>query len=135
LPADTHATERRQESRRMKLYLISLYQPGDGTPAPPEILEPVMREMFAIKRELEAAGSWVFAGGLHPPSTATVLKAAANDVMITDGPFVEGKEHLGGFTILRATDLDAALEWGKRYARAAPGLTIEVRPFQGEADD
>jgi len=119
----------------MKLYLISMYQPGDGSPAPPEILEPVMREMVAIKRELEAAGSWVFAGGLHPPSTATVLKAVDDDVVFTDGPFVEGKEHLGGFTILKAPDLDAALTWGLRYARAAPGLTIEVRPFQGEADD
>ena len=118
----------------MKLYLISMYQPGDGTPAPPEILEPVMLEMYAIKRELEAAGSWVFAGGLHPPSTATVLKAAGDDVLLTDGPFVEGKEHLGGFTIIKAPDLDAALAWGRRYARAAPGLSIEVRPFQGEAD-
>jgi hypothetical protein len=134
LPTDTPAAERRQESR-MKLYLISMYQPGDGSPAPPEILEPVMREMFAIKRELEAAGSWVFAGGLHPPSTATVLKAVDDDVILTDGPFVEGKEHLGGFTILKAPDLDAALTWGLRYARAAPGLTIEVRPFQGEVDD
>ena len=118
----------------MKLYLISMYQPGDGTPAPPEILEPVMREMYAIKRELEAAGNWVFAGGLHPPSTATVLRAAGDDVLLTDGPFVEGKEHLGGFTILKAPDLDAALAWGRRYARAAPGLSIEVRPFQGEAE-
>ena len=119
----------------MKLYLISIYQPGDGTPPSPEILEPVMREMYAIKQELEAEGSWVFAGGLHPPSTATVLKATDDDVFLTDGPFVEGKEHLGGFTILKAPDLDAALTWGLRYARAAPGLTIEVRPFQGEAAD
>ena len=117
----------------MKLYLISMYQPGDGTPAPPEILEPVMREMFAIKRELEAAGSWVFAGGLHPPSTATVLKAAGDDVLVTDGPFVEGKEHLGGFTIVKAADLDEAVEWGRRYARATH-LPIEVRPFQGEVE-
>jgi hypothetical protein len=134
LPTDTRATDRRQETR-MKLYLISMYQPGDGTPAPPEILEPVMREMFAIKRELEASGSWVFAGGLHPPSTATVLKASGDDVLLTDGPFAEGKEHLGGFTIVKAADLDAALAWGRRYARAAPGLSIEVRPFQGEVED
>jgi hypothetical protein len=119
----------------MKLYLISIYQPGDGTPPSPEVLEPVMREMGAIRQELEAAGRWVFAGGLHPPSTATVLKAAGDDVLVTDGPFVEGKEHLGGFTIIKAPDLDAALSWGRRYARASPALSIEVRPFQGEVED
>jgi hypothetical protein len=118
----------------MKLYLISIYQPGDGTPPPPEILQPVMREMGAIRQELEAAGQWVFAGGLHAPSTATVLKATGDDVLVTDGPFVEGKEHLGGFTIIKAPDLDAALAWGRRYARASPALSIEVRPFQGEVE-
>ena len=117
----------------MKLYLISMYQP-DGPPPPPEILEPVMREMHRLRSELQAAGSWVFAGGLHPPSTATVLKASGDEVLVTDGPFVEGKEHLGGFTIIKAADLDVALAWGRRYAQAAPGLSIEVRPFQGEAD-
>lgn len=118
----------------MKLYLISIYQPADGTPPPPEILEPVMREIGAIRQELEAAGSWVFAGGLHPPSTATVLKASGDDVLVTDGPFVEGKEQLGGFTIIKAPDLDEALAWGRRYARAVSPLSIEVRPFQGEAE-
>lgn len=117
----------------MKQYLISIYQP-DGPPPPPEVLEPVMREMGNIMRELQAAGSWVFAGGLHPPSTATLLRANGDDVLLTDGPFVEGKEVLGGFTIIKAPDLDAALAWGRRYARAAPTLTIEVRPFIGEVD-
>ena len=117
----------------MKLYLISMYQP-DGPPPSPEILEPVMREIFTIRRELETAGQWVFAGGLHPPSTATVLRASGDEMLVTDGPFVEGKEHLGGFTIIKAPDLDVALAWGRRYAQAAPGLSIEVRPFQGEAD-
>jgi len=116
----------------MKQYLISIYQP-DGPAPPPERLEPVMREIMAIKRDLEAAGNWVFAGGLHDASTATVLRAQHDDVLVTDGPFVEGKEHLGGFTILKAPDLDVALEWGRRYARAT-GLPIEVRPFQGEVD-
>jgi hypothetical protein len=116
----------------MKQYLISIYQP-DGAPPPPERLAPVMREIMEIKRELEAAGHWVFAGGLHEASTATVLRVRNDDVLITDGPFVEGKEHLGGFTILKAPDLDVALEWGRRYARAT-GLPIEVRPFQGEVD-
>ena len=118
----------------MKQYLISFYQP-DGPPPPLEFLAPIMREMGIIREELEAAGSWVFAGGLHPPSTATLLRAKGDDVMITDGPFVEGKEVLGGFTIIKAPDLDVALEWGRRYARTSPGLTVEVRPFQGEVDD
>ena len=117
----------------MKMYLISMYQP-DGPPPPPEILEPVMREMYRLRSERQAAGQWVFAGRLHPPSTATVLEASGEDVLVTDGPFVEGKEHLGGFTIITAPDLDDALAWGRRYARAAPTLSIEVRPFQGEAD-
>ena len=123
----------REETGRLKQYLISFDQP-DGPPPPPEVLGPVMREMGIIQEELEAAGSWVFAGGLHPPSTATLLRAKGDDVLITDGPFVEGKEVLGGFTIIKAPDLDVALEWGRRYARAAPALMIEVRPFQGEVD-
>ncbi|HEX7941030.1 MAG TPA: YciI family protein [Gemmatimonadaceae bacterium] len=118
----------------MKQYLISFYQP-DGPPPPPEVLAPVMHEMGVIKGELEAAGRWVFAGGLHPPSTATLLRAKGDDVLITDGPFVEGKEVLGGFTIIKAPDLDVALEWGRRYARTSSGLTVEVRPFQGEVED
>ena len=118
----------------MKQYLISIYQPGDGAPPSPEILGPVMREMAAIRQELEAAGQWVFAGGLHPPSTATVLRASGDDVLVTDGPFAEGKEHLGGFTIIKAPDLDVALAWGRRYARTSPALTIEVRPFHGDVE-
>jgi hypothetical protein len=73
---------------------------------------------------------WVFAGGLHPPSTATVVRARRDgDVLMTDGPFTEGKEHLGGFTVIRAEDLDRALEWGAKMARATT-LPVEVRPFQ-----
>jgi hypothetical protein len=128
----THDAARRQEPPRMKRYLISFYQPGDGTPAPPEVLEPVMREIATIKRDLEAANCWVFGNGLHPPSTATVLRAQGDDVLLTDGPFVEGKEHVGGLMIIDAPDLDDALQWGLRYARATR-LPIEVRPFQGKS--
>ena len=117
----------------MKQYLISLYKP-DGPPPPPEILDPVMAEIEAMRAELQAAGSWVFGAGLHAPSTATVLRPKDGDVLVTDGPFAEGKEHLGGFTIIKAPDLDAALAWGRRYALVT-GLPIEVRPFQGEAGD
>jgi hypothetical protein len=117
----------------MKQYLISVYEP-DGMPPPPEILDPIMAGIEAIRADLRAEGVWVFSGGLHAPSTATVLRASDGDVLVTDGPFAEGKEHLGGFTIIKAPDLDAALRWGRRYAQATT-LPIEVRPFQGEAGD
>lgn len=114
----------------MKLYLLSVYQP-DGEPPPPEILDPIMRRVQELQEELKAAGAWVFSGGLHPPSTATVVRMQNGDVVTTDGPYVEGKEHIGGFTVIKAPDLDAALEWGRKAARAIT-LPIEVRPFQSE---
>jgi hypothetical protein len=117
----------------MKQYLLSVYQP-DGEAPPPEVLEPVMRNLRALNQELKAAGAWVFVGGLHPPSTATVVRLQDGDVLTTDGPFTEGKEHLGGFTIIKAPDLDAALEWGRKLTQAIT-LPIEVRPFQGEVED
>jgi hypothetical protein len=95
----------------MQQYLLSIYQP-DGDAPPPEILEPIMRDLEAVNAEIRAAGAWVFSGGLYPPSTAT-----------------EGKEHIGGFTVIQAPDLDAALEWGGKLARAIT-LPIEVRPLQ-----
>ncbi|MFN2494637.1 MAG: YciI family protein [Pseudonocardiaceae bacterium] len=112
----------------MKQYLLSIYQP-DGDPPPPEVLDPIMRDVEAVNAELRAAGAWVFAGGLHPPSTATVVRLKDNDVLTTDGPYIEGKEHIGGFTVIQAPDLDAALEWGRKLARAIT-LPIEVRPLQ-----
>ena len=114
----------------MPQYLLSLYQP-DGDPPPPEMLEPIMRELEAVNEQMQAAGAWVFAAGLHPPSTATVIRVAGGDVLMTDGPFAEGKEHLGGFTVIRAPDLDAALEWGQKIAQATT-LPIEVRPLHDE---
>jgi hypothetical protein len=114
----------------MPQYLLSIYQPdGDGTPPPPEFLEPIMRDVEAVNEELRAADAWVFAGGLFPPSTATVVRVTGTDVVMTDGPYTEGKEHIGGFTVVRAPDLDAALEWGRKLARAVT-LPIEVRPLQ-----
>jgi hypothetical protein len=114
----------------MKQYLLTVYQP-DEPPPPAEVLEPVMRELDALNQEMRAAGAWVFAGGLHPPSTATVIRVSGTETLVTDGPFAEGKEHVGGFTIVRAPDLDAALAWGRKLARATT-LPIEVRPFQGD---
>jgi hypothetical protein len=92
-----------------------------------------MRDVNALIGEIKAAGAWVFNGGLHPPSTATVLRLQGNDVLMTDGPFAEGKEHIGGFLVVKAPDLDAALEWGRKTARVIT-LPIEVRPFQGEVE-
>lgn len=113
----------------MTQYLLSIYQPDGGTPDP-EVLERVMRDLDVLNREIKDAGAWVFGAGLHPPSTATVLRAQGDEVLMTDGPYTEGKEHIGGFTIVEAPDLDAALEWGRRLAHATT-LPIEVRPFYG----
>ncbi|MGH3713805.1 MAG: YciI family protein [Micromonosporaceae bacterium] len=111
----------------MTKYLLAMYQP-DGEPPPPEILDPIMAALGALEQEMKDAGAFVFSGGLHPQSTATVLHAKGDDVLVTDGPYIEGKEYLGGFTIIEAPDLDAALEWGRKYA-AASTLPIELRPF------
>ena len=92
-------------------------------------VEPVMRELDTLNREMRDAGVWVFAAGLRPPETATVLRASGDDVLLTDGPYVEGKEHVGGFDIIEVPDLDAALHWGRRLARVLAPLAIEVRPF------
>ncbi|MGW7544803.1 YciI family protein [Streptomyces sp. NPDC054770] len=112
----------------MKHYLLSVVQPADGTPPSPDALAAITRDVEAFNDELRAAGAWVFAGGLHGPETATVLRPEGGDVLITDGPYAEGKEYLGGLCLIRAEDLDAALEWGRKAALATT-LPIEVRPF------
>jgi hypothetical protein len=109
----------------MRQYLLSVYQP-DGE-APPEMLAPIMADLAALAEEMRAAGAWVFTVGLHPASTATVVRDRDGEALLTDGPFTEGKEHLGGFTIINAPDLDAALAWGAKMARAST-LPVEVRP-------
>jgi len=107
-------------------YLISVYQP-DGEPPPPEVLGPIMQRVGNWNDELRAAGAWVFTGALHPASTATVVRVAVGEVVITDGPFAEGKEHLGGFTVIAVPDLDSALDWSRKFAEIT-GLPVEVRP-------
>jgi hypothetical protein len=119
----------------MKQYLLSVYHPeGEADAPPPEVMEKVMRDVDAVNHELKAAGAWVFGGGLHSSSTATVVRLQDGEVLTTDGPFAEGKEHIGGFWIIKAPDLDSALEWGRKAARACI-VPIEVRPFQDEAED
>lgn len=114
----------------MPQYLLTIYQP-DGPPPPPEVLEPIMQKVHALNADMKARGAWVFSGGLHPPDTATVVRLRDGEALLTDGPYVEGREHVGGFTIVQAPDLDAALEWARRLADAVAPLPIEVRPFQG----
>ena len=113
----------------MTQYLLSVYQP-DGAAPEPEVLDPIIKAVQALDQDMRDAGVWVFAGGLFPVSTATVVRAGDGDLVTTDGPYVEGKEHLGGFTVIDVEDLDAALNWGGRLARATT-LPIEVRPFAG----
>ena len=112
----------------MTRYMLAIYQPV-GDPPSPEVLEAVGRDLHALNEEIKGAGGWVFTGGLHAPSTATVVRARGREVVTTDGPYVEGKEHIGGFWIVEAADLDVALGWARRAARATT-LPIEVRPFQ-----
>jgi hypothetical protein len=120
----------------MAKYLLSIYQP-DGTPPPAEALDKVMEKVGALLQEMKSEGAWVFNSALHPPSTATVVRFKAGDSLITDGPYAEGKEHLGGFLIAQAADLDGALRWAKKLARALTlegheaqgGLPVEVRPI------
>jgi hypothetical protein len=116
----------------MKQYLLSIYQP-DGPPPADLDLARIMRDVLALRDDMTRAGAWVFSGGLHEASTATVVRVKDGEPLMTDGPFTEGKEHLGGFTIIRAGDLDVALEWARRLATVLTPLAIEVRPFHDES--
>jgi hypothetical protein len=117
----------------MKQYLLSVYHPEGSIPEP-EVMEKITADVDALNTELQRAGAWVFAGGLYPSSTATVVRVDGGDVLVTDGPFVEGKEHVGGFWVIKTPDLDSALEWGRKATRACM-VPIEVRPFRDEGPD
>jgi hypothetical protein len=125
----------------MQHYLMSVVYPWPASemapdaPPPPDVdLEQIEKDVDAVHQEIQAAGGWVFGGGLHHPSTATVVQVKEGEAITTDGPFAEGKEHLGGLSIVKAPDLDTALDWGRKMARATT-LPIEVRPFQGTSED
>ena len=117
----------------MTYYLLSVMQPV-GEPPAPDVLAEIGKNLDALNQDLREAGAWVFAGGLHGPESSTVLRPRDGDVLVTDGPYAEGKEMLGGISLIQAPDLDAALEWGRRLALATT-LPIEVRPFVGEAGE
>jgi hypothetical protein len=118
----------------MKQYLLSVHL-VEGEPTPPEAeIQQAYKAVDAVNDELKSAGAWVFAGGLHPPSTATVVRSQGGQVVTTDGPFAETKEQLGGFWVIQAPDLDAALDWAAK-ASAACGAPVEVRPFQENPEE
>jgi hypothetical protein len=106
---------------------------GEETPSAEE-MEQISADVEAFNQKLQSAGAWVFAGGLHPASTATVVRVAEGEVLTTDGPFAEAKEQIGGFWVIKAPDLDSALAWA-REATVACRAPVEVRPFQDEAED
>jgi len=112
----------------MKQYLLSVCYPAGSTQPPPEALKQIMRDVDALHDEMRAAGAWVFGGGLCPPDTATVLRHQGSEIVTTDGPFIESKEQVGGLSVIKAADLDAAIAWARKLARATT-TPIEVRPF------
>jgi|SRR6266487_2467168 len=118
----------------MKNYLLAVHM-VDGEPAPSdEQMQQAYQAVDVFNDKLKASAAWVFAGGLHPASTATVVRAQGGDVVTTDGPFAETKEQLGGFWIIKAPDLDAALDWAAQGS-AACGSPVEVRPFQESPEE
>ena len=114
----------------MTQYLLSVWHDGEFEMPDPEVMQKVFAQVDAFNAEVQAAGAWVFAGGLQPRSSATVVRVADGAVSMTDGPYAESKEQIGGFWVIEATDLDAALEWARKGAAACEG-PVEVRPFQG----
>jgi hypothetical protein len=118
----------------MKQYLLAVHM-VEGQPLPAEDeMQRAYKQVDAFNAELQSAGAWVFAGGLHPPTTATVVRAQGGQVVTTDGPFAETKEQLGGFWVIKAADLDAALDWAAKGS-AACGGPVEVRPFQESPEE
>jgi hypothetical protein len=112
----------------MKQYVLSVCYPAGSTEPPPDVLKKIMSDVGAVQREMQSAGVWVFSGGLSPPSSATVVRRQSGEIVTIDGPFIESKEQIGGFTILKAPDLDAAIGWARKLAGATT-TPIEVRPI------
>ena len=117
----------------MMQYLMAVHGSEDDPMPPPEDMQAAFDAVDKFNQEVMDAGAWVFAGGLQPASTATVVRVQDGDVLTTDGPFVETKEQLGGFWIIKAPDLDAALEWAAKGSIACR-QPVEVRPFQDQPE-
>jgi hypothetical protein len=116
----------------MAHYLLSVHSVEGQVrePMTDEELQQSHKQLGILEQELKSAGAWVFSGRLHEPDTATVVRLSGGEVVTTDGPFVESKEHLGGFYVIQVEDLDAALGWASRVTGAIK-VPIEVRPFAG----
>jgi hypothetical protein len=117
----------------MTQYLLAVHMVEGAEMPSEEAIGRMYADVDAVNEEIKAAGAWVFAGGLHPADVATVVKVQNGDVVTTDGPFAESKEQLGGFWVIEAADLDAALAWAKK-ATVACQAPVEVRPFQDEPE-
>jgi hypothetical protein len=117
----------------MNQYLLSVYEvadPAGGAPPTPEEMSAFMGRVIALEEEMDRAGAFAFGGALHGPDAATVVRGGTGlDKVTTDGPFVEGKEHIGGFYIVNADNLDIALSWAEKVVEAI-NHDIEVRPFR-----
>src|SRR6476619_1433404 len=118
----------------MTQYLLSVHMVEGAEEPPPDVIQRMYADVDIFNKKLQDQGKWVFAGGLHPANTATVVREQDGEVLTTDGPFAESKEQLGGFWVIKAPDLDAALEWAKKATVACRG-PVEVRPFQDDAED
>lgn len=117
----------------MKQYLLAVHSVEGETVPGAEAMQQMYQDVEAVNNQLREAGAWVFAGGLYPADTATVVRVRDGEVLTTDGPFAETKEQLGGFWVIQADDLDAALNWAGKAATACGG-PVEVRPFQEEPE-
>jgi hypothetical protein len=115
----------------MPKYLLSVWGREDDPTPPDDEIQEMYAAVGKFNEEVRESGSWVFAGGLHPASTATVVDGRGGDVVTTDGPYAESKEQMGGFWVLEAADLDAAIELARRGSAACNGK-VEVRPFQDD---
>src|SRR6266540_6423076 len=118
----------------MPQYLLSVHNVAGevGEPMTDEETQQSWKQIQALNEEMKSAGAWVFGGALHEPDTATVVRVSGGEVVTTDGPFVEAREHLGGFYIIEAADLDAALGWASKVTRTI-SAPIEVWPFADTA--
>jgi hypothetical protein len=116
----------------MKQYLLSVIH-GYPYEPPQDVIQKIYKDVDALNQKMQDENAWVFAGGLHEPSTATVVKEKDGEVLTIDGPYAEAKEQVGGFWVIQADDLDAALEWASEATRACR-VPIEVRPFQDEPE-